>query len=611
MAGGSRSAASDDELADSDEKFDEELRAARRSWWGGLVGIELMVLVLLLPMPAMVGSESSDTGDQQYLHGVELMHDWLLLIGARADNGYSPFEPIAVLATIGIAAAVALNAAHGRFDSARNAVRSNSVASRREVYDAQHSLSGSVAVFLVTFSALFCAHLLAIGTLLAAVSKGGQPRAEALAAVLLAALMAAFLLVECARLLAPWRSPHQIQPRGLVKKVQDRLSRAYERSVSQARRFAAFRVSVAVVSTVMVVMGGVAAGFGFAGSVLAASLLFVLVGVVVARVAASALFEFGFMRGLTVGYPVALVLALWASFTATLLASLLQVPEDRWVPGVLVVLGVLWFLLAAMVVVRILGQAGIGWGRVYGVRFAGLLELSVPRRRLRVGQEMAFASRLIVGEFLFALPVFFLPAAGVKWSEALVGGVILVAAGLAVIAVAALVWANQFCASAKGLMASAGRCSSWAWASALASFLAVYFVTSAILVGRTGLPFSPIVVVPGVLVNLALLLGALLCSQADLPIRNSGRRQWLSSVVRGVPCRIGGDALGALVHHRRRLVGRSLSSGELWDDVQVLEWWRDASCARQDDRSTDVHPALALFQRLRSTGVSATPRDGA
>jgi len=609
MVSVSRLAATDEELADNDEKFDEELRAARRSWWGGLVGIELMIIMVLLPLPMLFGPKDAVAGNQQFLQGADHLQRWLRLVGSRAENGYSPFEPLAILATIGIAAAVALNAAHGRFDRARSNVRAREFASRREVFDAQHAMSGSAAVFLVTFLALFLAHLLAIGAILVALDQGGQKRAEACVAAILAVLMGAFLLVECARLLAPWRSPHRIQPRGHVKKVQARLALVVAKTSQRTHRIAILRVALGVMIGSMAVFSKVAAGSSFAGAVIAVSLFLVLAGVAVARMAASAVFEVGAMRGLTIGYPILLVAALWVSFTAAIASSLLQVPERRWVLWALVVLATLWVLFVAVIVVRILGQASIGWARVYGLRFAGLVELPVPRRRRSFGRDLMFALAVIGSELVVATPVILLPATGTEWGRALVSGGTLVAAGLAVVTLAAFTWASRLCVALGDHIVRVGRSPAWAAVSAVAFFAGVYFVASATVLERTGEVRSLVVVLPALIVHGVLLLEALRGVRRRLPIRRVGRLFWIFRFVSGVSSRMGGDALGALVDQRRRLVSRSLSSGERWGDAQVLEWWRRT---RSDSHFDVVATGLArstVIRRLRSGGMISSRRE--
>lgn len=591
--------ADDEEPADSDRAFDEELRAARRSWWMGLLSVELGVLFAILPLPLLLGPTDSVTGNQQFLTGSARLVDAMRVLGTRADSGYTPFEPLAVLATIGVAAAVALNAAHSRFDSARRNVRVGDVASRRQVFEAQHAMSGSVAVFGVTLAALLCAHLLVLASVLAAYSGNGERRLEAAAVAALSVLMGAFLLVECARLLAPWRSPHQVRPRGHARAVQRRLSRLVGEAGKRLRRIKAFRWAVGVIAVAMTVLAAIAGGSDFMQAVAGAATLFIVLTTLLVRFASSAVFEVGFMRVMTVGYPVALSTSVILTLTAALLRSILEVGEARWVTWALIPVVLLWLALWGLTVLRIFGQAGIGYFRLYGARYVALIGLPIPARVRDVRRDVGCVGFVVLIELLMSLPVLLLLTCGESPWRVLVSGAVLIGAGLGVVALSACVRGAGLCRGFGDSLVCAGRGSALV---TVAVLLGVLVLSGAVLVSAfwsAGPLWGVTALHPWLAVHAALLVIAVAGERRRLPIARRPRMAAPFIRFMGIPSLIGADALAWASRSRRQLAGRSLGQGAPWADSKVLAWWDDAQSGVVSDGSSLRGGSSAAPSQLR------------
>lgn len=570
-----RTPATDNEPATSDEAFNEELRAARRSWWSGLVSIEVGVVFAMLPIPLLLGPRDAGGGTEQYISGGSRLVDALRSIGAPTGPGYTPFDPLAVLATIGIAATVALNAAHSRFEKARERIQVKEPPSRRQVYDAQHAMSGSVGVFLVTFAALLCAHLLLVGSVIVALEPVPEEQPGPLAVSVLSGLMSGFLLVECARLLAPWRSPHQIRPKGHDRKVQNRLGFALRKAESRPLRIRRYRLLVAAILGAIIVSSCFAGGGNLVWRIGFVVTVFVVLTALISGIASSATIEVGFMRFLTVGYSVGLSASLALSFTAVLLEALLGAwPQSfaQWVSWGVV--GLLWLALLALAVLRILGAAAIGPFRLYGIRFIALVGVAAPGL-VRSTRSMAkYVGKVLVAELVIALPWLILAFLDVPTKRVLIGFGLLVVLGIVAVILSALLLMGKSRGVEKRGLVGAGRGSVFVSSAVTAIFLVlcmglVVTVKWSLELGVGGV---------AVLVVWVASHGSqiVLTAMGTLRSRSSLHKSRRGTVVRWwltVPRNIGTQGLSVTIHRRRHLVSRSIAADGSWSDVDVLRWW--------------------------------------
>lgn len=155
---------------------------------------------------------------------------------------------LALLATIGVASAVAMNAAMERMERVTEDVEGATSMTRKHVYRLRHAELGLNATLITSFGVLMVSHLLALCIAAATVSSPPDSRPSWVVALLAAVILTSFFLVATARLAAPYRTPLYVRQYKVSKRIEARFVKALRK---QAR---ASSVAVLLLGTASVVL---------------------------------------------------------------------------------------------------------------------------------------------------------------------------------------------------------------------------------------------------------------------------------------------------------------------------------------------------------------------
>lgn len=387
---------------EDDERYNSEFRAATRRWWSGILIVELSTLIVAAGLTTLLGNSPIERNSlADFAAGAKQLAGLSSLIhSGDPDRTISILAILALLATLGIAATVALNSALDRTERLRNDFKSSVQPSPATIYETRFAELGEMATFVTTLTALILCHLLFVASVAAIRLDEEVSRSDSLVAATASTFMALLFLIECARLSAPFRTPVLTRPRGSDRRISERLrsSLARWREINTGRVVVGWGLSVLCIVTpaawllwppMLGVGGGSSASRSTPAAIYLASIaVLAMIAFCMNRLATDALVETGLARFITVTMSIGMYLSgVLASAAAGVIAA---GNGGSWNASNLqvAVAVLLWLGIAYLLMLRLLGWAGIGPKRGLGITF--LLDggqTRPPRFSQRIGKS--------------------------------------------------------------------------------------------------------------------------------------------------------------------------------------------------------------------------------
>lgn len=420
----------DDDPVVSDETFNEEQRAAIRSWLRNLGVLELAVFLMLFGLYVQLVSRSQAVGWEQFQEGFSALVDFAgsLSQGGAGPGAYS-FDALAVLATLAVAVVVSMASAQSGIERAYERVRGVAEPRRKDVFAAQFAVMGGFGVVIAMLPVLTVAHLMVIGGFASAARSGDSESRTHLVASVFAALLLLFLLAECARLFSNTRSPAVLKRRGDGDRLAKRLKALCQKQPLPPRRITVRRTVWVVVIVgwgVLAFLAGSMAGavvvaIGF-GAILASAMCF-------AYSVNTAVIEIGFTRWLNLVMAFLMLIMGSVLIGLTMILAVGSINGDDLAGRFITAAAVVWVALVLLLIFELLGRAGIGYLSVLGLRSISIaaLHTSVLERPWRkIWVRLALVLLIEVGLTFFLVV---LPTRDAGWDTSLVLGGILILVG--------------------------------------------------------------------------------------------------------------------------------------------------------------------------------------
>ena len=654
----------DDETIEEERVFIER-RAATSRWWGGLIGLEVMVLALVFGLlsfdysPPRVDGWTARILEnlEQVARAIQLVIDDPNRAGRSAvpspdtseQVGVDPLVALTLLTTLGVATTVAMGSALERMERAREQFLRTEKPTASAVFQLRNAEIGQVVTFIVTMLALVIAHGMVAAAVLAMNHPDEASRHLSWVVAVSGLVMAVFFLAESARLSATaFRSPLQTRPRGGERAVAERLERGLVRWMRQqparpsgkgrrgggwrqirnrARQIVAGAVIVLPFAWFLVpeLLG---AGVPSATSrntppaiFLSTGVVLAVIGFLAARIGADSLRDRGAMWWATV---IGASLLFWLGGVVTTSAIILGfLEEDVWRGSAIqgVVVGLLWLALLVMLYERVLGWAGLGSRRDLGLRLIVETRSAVPPRwKVHSGPRawwarVAFIAIALGVQVMLAL-AYTVPVHGGAGGTTLPRMTVLILGiglGSMVLSSVAI---SEF-ARPTGAHRPFGT-NVWhgerVWQIGVLSALVVTIGLAQVGRGAIGLT-----IVPWAVLNLALLIGSLGQLSVNHPLSFLGRWRWFRrcseklrqsslgrslSWVRDALKILGDQRVGARMRHRRRWIARGLAPDDVWEDKDAIEW------ARKLVEDAQVAVEAELYEDISSSADSQASSEG-